>query len=73
MGGEGTLARNLIEEGQSVSDIARTFNVNTRVASLRPVTTLTGIADHVQPGITDHFHRNAQSPIDFEKSYQDAA
>ena len=22
--------------------------------------TLTGIADHVQPGITDHFHRNAQ-------------
>ena len=28
MGGEGTLARNLIEEGQSVSDIARTFNVH---------------------------------------------
>ena len=33
---------------------------DTRVASLRPVTTLTGFADHVQPGITDHFHRNAQ-------------
>ena len=24
------------------------------------MTTLTGIADHVQPGITDHFHRNAK-------------
>ena len=34
---------------------------DTRVASLRPVITLTGIADHVQPGITDHFHRNAQT------------
>ena len=26
--------------------------------------TLTGIADHVQPEITDHFHRNAQPHLE---------
>ena len=35
----------------------RTFSISPSPAS---VITLTGIADHVQPGITDHFHRNAQ-------------
>ncbi len=39
----------------------RDSSSNSRVASLRPVITLTGIGDQFPTGIGDHFYRNAQT------------